>query len=94
MTGSGSADPEGSREETTARVVRVLEEWGDQVAFYIAQVVAARGETDRAFELLDRARENGEPELVTAVTEPMPRARVRVATRLKPGARTRLRAAR
>ena len=61
----------GNSLESDALIENVLAQWGDQVSFYIAQVAVVRGELGRAFELLDRARENSEPELVTAVTEPM-----------------------
>ena len=64
----------GRRQWSDELLESVLAQWGDQVAFYISQVAAERGEKDRAFELLERARRNGEPDLVMAVPEPMLRS--------------------
>ncbi len=74
--GSNRLDlPRGSIQSRREPVLEsVLAQWGDQVAFYISQVAAERDEKDRAFELLERARRNGEPDLVMAVSEPMLRS--------------------
>jgi TolB-like protein/Tfp pilus assembly protein PilF len=60
----------GRREESDATLERMIAAYADTGAYQIAQVVAWRGEVDRAFEWLERAYEERDPGMGTVFVEP------------------------
>jgi TolB-like protein len=63
----------GKRQEADAALRYLVEQYGEEGPFQVAEVYAFRGEIDEAFQWLERAREVGDPgltELLTSQTLP------------------------
>ena len=61
----------GRKSESDAALATLIAKYGKDQAFFIATALAYRGEADRAFEWLDKARANHDPYLYTITVEPM-----------------------
>ena len=49
----------------------LIGEYGDQLAYYFAQIMAFRGELDEAFFWLERAKLSGDSEVTSGIREPL-----------------------
>ena len=63
----------GRRPDSDATLLQLIEKHADIAAFQVAEVQAARGEVDRAFEWLERAYAQRDPRL--SLMKPNPRLR-------------------
>src|SRR5262245_6287300 len=61
----------GHRADSDVALRELVEKHADTAAYQIAEVHAARGETDRAFEWLDRAFDQGDPGLTEILCGPL-----------------------
>jgi len=49
----------------------LISNYGEQITYYIAQILSFRGEIDNAFDWLEKARLAGDRELLNAISEPL-----------------------